>query len=140
MINESLRRVDVFFYGLFMDKDLLREKGCAPTNDRIACIQGFSLQIGQRATLVPSPQKSVFGVVMSLTHQEIDSLYSEASVSMYRPEAVLARLSSGAYIPVLCFNLPRPPNANEHNSDYANKLRVLAQQLGLPEDYVVSIR
>lgn len=42
MPNVSERRIDVFFYGLFMDKELLRKKGFAPTNERIALVHGFA--------------------------------------------------------------------------------------------------
>lgn len=140
MSNESVRRVDVFFYGLFMDKDLLRARGRAPTNERIASVRGFALRIGQRATLVPSADNSVYGVVMSLSHEDIDVLYSEASVSMYRPEAVLARFPDGQLVPALCFNLPVLPGPEERNAEYATKLRALSHQLGFPKDYVASIR
>ncbi|MFN2633018.1 MAG: hypothetical protein ABR610_06340 [Thermoanaerobaculia bacterium] len=40
--------IDVFFYGLFMDVDLLREKGAAPVNPRPASVEGFALRIGAR--------------------------------------------------------------------------------------------
>jgi hypothetical protein len=119
---------------------LLREKGCTPTNERIASVHGFALCIGQRAALVPSADHSVYGVVMSLSHDDIDTLYSEASVSMYRPEAVLAQLSSGMLVAALCFNLPLPPGPDERNAEYATKLRALTHQLGFPKDYVASIR
>ena len=46
----SARSIDVFFYGLFMDTELLRAKGVDPVNVRSACIPGFALRIGQRAT------------------------------------------------------------------------------------------
>jgi hypothetical protein len=42
----SARRIDVFFYGLFMDADLLRSKGVHPENVRQACAPGFALRIG----------------------------------------------------------------------------------------------
>jgi hypothetical protein len=45
------RRIHVFFYGLFMDVDLLRSKGAQPENPRLASVSGFALRIGQRATL-----------------------------------------------------------------------------------------
>jgi len=140
MSNESARRVDVFFYGLFMDTALLREKGCAPINERVALVHDFALRLGQRATLIPSADHSAYGVVMSLSHDEIDALYSEASVSMYRPEAVLAQLSNGLLVPALCFNLPLPPGPDERNAEYATKLRALTHQVGFPKDYVASIR
>jgi hypothetical protein len=45
--------IGVFFYGLFMDADLLRARGAVPTDVQHASIRGFSLRIGARATLVP---------------------------------------------------------------------------------------
>ena len=132
--------IDVFFYGLFMDGDLLRAKGIAPANIRNVSVPGYTLRIGQRATLVRNPGARVYGTLMELSHEEIERLYSEPSVSAYRPEAVLCELSDGAGVPALCFNLVKPPNADEANADYAAKLRELAGRLGLPSDYIKSIR
>lgn len=50
----SDRRLDVFFYGLFMEVAVLRKIGLTPVNPRRAYVEGFALRIGQRATLVPS--------------------------------------------------------------------------------------
>ena len=133
------RRIEVFLYGLFMDADLLRTKGVNPTNIRVACVPGFVLRLGQRATLLRNPNARVYGIVMELTHAEIEQLYSEASVRAYRPEAVLAELNDDSLVPALCFNLLEPPRAEEANSEYAAKLRDLASRLGLPSDYVESI-
>ena len=93
-----------------------------------------------RASLVPSPGQTVHGVVFWLTHNEIDALYSEASVNAYRPEAVSAHLAGGSVIPALCFNLPVSPAIDERNPQYASKLRKLAERIGLPSSYVSSIR
>jgi hypothetical protein len=134
------RRIDLFFYGLFMDETLLREKGLNPINRRLASIEDFSLVIGERATLVPCPNQTVHGVVFSLTHTEVDELYAEASVSVYRPEAVAAQLSDGSVIAALCFNLPAPPSALERNPQYVSKLREVAAHTGLPKEYVSSIK
>jgi hypothetical protein len=48
------RRIDGFFYGLFMDVDVLRNSGVAPADPRHAHVDHFALRIGERATLVPS--------------------------------------------------------------------------------------
>jgi hypothetical protein len=66
-IKERERRVEVFFYGLFMDEELLRGKGLEPEGGEIAAIDGFALRIGQRAALVPTPGAKVYGLVFSLT-------------------------------------------------------------------------
>lgn len=139
MKEEEVRRIDVFFYGLFMDEALLREKGLNPSNRRAAAVENFALVIGSRATLVPRAGRTAHGVVFSLTHAEVDALYAEASVSAYRPEAVLAQLTDGGVAPALCFNLPAPPAADERNPEYASKLREVAARVGLPPGYVASI-
>jgi len=140
MTEAQARRIDIFFYGLFMDDALLREKGMNPLNRRMARVDNFSLVIGERATLVPCPGQTAHGVLFSLTHNEVDALYREASVSVYRPEAVSARLADGSVIPALCFNLPVPPSITERNPQYASKLRELAAHIGLPQGYVSSIQ
>jgi hypothetical protein len=136
----SSRRIVVFFYGLFMDVDLLRGKGVDPVNIRPACVSGFALRIGQRATLLRSPDARAYGILMELAHVEIDQLYSEASVRAYRPEAVLAELTDGSRVPALCFNLLVPPGPEEANPEYAAKLRDLARRLELPPNYVEGIQ
>jgi hypothetical protein len=140
MADDTARTVDVFFYGLFMDDGLLREKGMNPRNRRLAFVENFRLVIGARAALVPCADAIVHGVLFSMTHDEVDALYSEPSVSVYRPEAVSAHLANGSVIPALCFNLPVPPSPNERNPQYAAKLKELAQRIGLPPDYVSSIQ
>jgi hypothetical protein len=137
------RRIAVFFYGLFMDIDLLRGKGVHPIQNRRAAVAGFALRIGQRATLIPNAESTAYGIVMDLSHSEVEKLYSDASVSAYRPEAVLAQLADGSYIPALCFNLGFnlfvPPAPDEANAEYATKLRELGRRLNLPPGYVDGI-
>ena len=78
-------------------------------------------------------------MLMKLSHSELDKLYSEPSVQAYRPEPVLAVTRDGATVAALCYNLPEPPATNEHNADYAAKLRVLAERIGLPSEYIKAI-
>jgi hypothetical protein len=134
------RTIDVFFYGLFMDAELLRANGLHPNNGRQACVSGMALRIGRRATLVPDPARSVHGFVFGLSHDEVERLYAEPSVSAYRPEAVIAQLVDGSYIPALCFNLPPSDETAEANPEYAEKLRMVAGRLGLPAEYAAGIR
>jgi hypothetical protein len=134
------RTIDVFFYGLFMDAELLRANGLHPTNGRQACVSGMALRIGRRATLVPDPARSVYGFVFGLSHDEMERLYAEPSVSAYRPEAVIAQLADRSCIPVLCFNLPPSNETEEANPEYAEKLRTVASRLGLPAEYAAGIR
>jgi hypothetical protein len=134
------RYIDVFFYGLFMDVEVLRANGFHPINERQACVPGMAILIGQRATLIPDAAKCVYGFVIGLSHSEVERLYAEPSVAAYRPEAVLAHLPDQTGIPALCFNLPLADTAIEANPEYAEKLRAVADRLGLPKDYVMSIK
>src|SRR3990172_8838422 len=110
MRDTPLRRAYVFFYGLFMDEELLRSKGLQPEGAECAAVDGFALRIGQRAALVPTPGGRVHGVVFSLTLPELERLYSEPSVQAYRPQAVLAQLASGGVVAAPRFHLPKPPS------------------------------
>lgn len=140
MTDAEARRIDVFFYGLFMDVEALRAKGLNPLNVRPARVRGMHLRVGKRAALLVGANDSTYGLVMELTHAEIDQLYSEPGVAVYRPEAVTAELTDGSTIPALCFNLPAAPHPGERNPEYAATLRTLAGRLGLPAEYVDSLR
>ncbi|MCH4024739.1 MAG: gamma-glutamylcyclotransferase [Acetobacter fabarum] len=130
------RPIAIFFYGLFMDADVLRTQGFKPANPRPAEVAGMALCVGSRATLVPDISGSVHGIVMDLTQNHIDRLYADESVASYRPEAVLARLSDGTSIAALCFNLPIPPERGITNNEYREKLREAARKVGLPSHYI----
>jgi len=134
------RTADVFFYGLFMDEELLRSRGLTPQRAEVASVDGFVLRIGERTALVPVRDGRVHGVVMSLTLAELDRLYSEPSVRAYTPQAVLAHLAAGGIIAALCYNLSPPPSPTERNPEYATKLRAVAQKVGLPAEYVASLQ
>ena len=134
-----MRRVSVFFYGLFMDAEALRAREVEPMGIRTASVPGFALRIGRRATLVPAVGERAYGVLMELTQDELERLYADPSVQAYRPEAVLAELADGTRVAALCYNLVVPPSPDEANPEYAAKLRDLARRLDLPADYVARI-
>ena len=96
------RRIEVFFYGLFMDEELLRSKGVHPVNVRMAAVPGFELRTGQRATL-QNANACAWGVLMQLTHAEVEQLYSEPSV-----QATALR----PYLPRPAMALSFPPSAS----------------------------
>ena len=128
----------VFFYGLFMDAAVLEAKGISNPGGPPGVVRDWALRIGHRATLVPHPGRVVHGVLMSLRLPDLDRLYAEASVQMYRPVAVLVEARSTA-VPALAYVLPEPPAPEERNLEYVAKLRALAERLGLPAEYTLSI-
>ena len=57
----------VFFYGLFMEEELLIAKNIAPVNKGLAVLSGYALRIGDRATLLPDPAGVCHGVLMDIS-------------------------------------------------------------------------
>jgi len=136
----SERRIDAFFYGLFMDAAILRAGGVAePANPRRAFADGFELRIGQRATLVPRADAQAYGMLFALTHTELYLLYAAPGLEAYRAEAIVAQPFDGIVTPALCYNLRDPPQADEWNREYASRLQEVLAKLGFPEEYVASL-
>lgn len=136
----SPRRIDGFFYGLFMDAQVLRDAGVEPSNLRRAYLADFMLRIGQRATLVPSPGARAYGMLIALTHGKLDRLYSAPGLQAYRPEAVVAHTAEGEAVPALCYNLVQAPEPHERNPEYAKRLQNVLEKSGFPAEYVESVK
>jgi hypothetical protein len=128
--------IHVFFYGLFMDVELLAGKGIVPLNPRLAAVEGLGLRIGARATLVPAPGERSYGMVMELTHAALDALYAGPGLEQYRPEALTCTTLAGEVVSALCYNLPQEPPPQERNEAYAGRLRAVLRKLGVPPEYV----
>ena len=57
-----------------MDRQVLEGKGIHPIEVRVAAVPGYSLRIGARAALVPDPAAEVHGVLMKLSHSDLDQV------------------------------------------------------------------
>ena len=79
-IEEPERRVEVFFYDLFMDEELLRGRGLEPEGGEIAAIDGFALRIGQRAALVPTPRRFVSSLRTRCLNLQFESVANSGDV------------------------------------------------------------
>jgi hypothetical protein len=134
-----MQRLDVFFYGLFMDEEVLRARGFDPREPRRAILDGFSLRIGRRAAVVRTPEARVHGLVFSLAPSELERLYADPGVQAYRPEEVLVRIEGDGVVPALCYNLPVPPSVSERSPEYVEQLRIVARKVGLPAEYIAGL-
>ena len=130
--NSPDRLIRVFFYGLYLDPDVLRGKGVEPRTARPGLVTGRSLMIGRQATLLRSIGGQACGVVYSITHDEFDRLYAAAGLTSYRAESVLVRTLDGDFIPALCCTLLQAPGEREGNADYARDLSEAMVRAGLP--------
>jgi hypothetical protein len=132
------QRVDVFFYGLFMDSDVLHDYQVVAVDPRPAYAEGYALRIGRRATLIPFAGQRAYGMVYALTEADLDRLYSGPGLEQYRPEPLLVQMHGGMTLPVLCYVCPRP-QPGEANAEYAARLRAVLQKLHFPPEYVKTV-
>ena len=70
--------VAVFFYGSYMNRAVLAEAGLTPHSWEVATLAGFDIHIGPRANLVAAPGTSVWGILATATHDELERLYAHA--------------------------------------------------------------
>ena len=130
----------IFFYGLFMDRRLLIEKGFHPETIGPAVLSGYRIHIGERATLLPSASGRAYGILMELSERETHALYSEPSVREYQPERVQVTLSAGdRVVEAYCYNLPRELGLTGANPAYANELARLVEALEFDSAYAQEI-
>ena len=133
------RRIDGFFYGLLMDSDVLQKSQIVAVNPRQAYVDNFALQIGDRATLVPTPGARAYGMVYAMTDDELARLYSAPGLEQYRVETLVALTPDGESLAALCYILQDPPLADKKNEAYARQLRAALGKLGFPPEYVASV-
>lgn len=131
--------IRVFFYGLFMDESLLASKDVRPTESTVGYVDGFSLHIGKRATLIPEANSRAYGVLMKIDAEDAATLYSEPSVAEYVPEPVVVKLPGNIEVSAVCYNLPASKLTGT-NPEYAAALLTVATKLGLPDSYLGHIR
>jgi len=132
---------DGFFYGLFMDREVLEANGVVVHDPpRRAYVDGYALRIGRRATLVPSPGDRAYGMVFALADCDFSQLYDAPGLEEYQPEELLVQILEGDAVHARCYNLREAPRPGESNAEYATQLRAVLGQLHFPAKYVDSIQ
>ncbi len=131
MDNSKRRLHDVFFYGLYMDPDILNQKAVEPRNPRLGMVTDYVLRIGNKATLIRAGGESAYGLVYSLTHDEVYLLYWGSGLAEYRVKAVLVQIDGKDVVAMTC-NLLNAPERDESNMEYAGKLKLAMTRLGVP--------
>ncbi len=132
-------RMNIFFYGLFMDVKTLKSKGITASNPRKGYLMDYALKIGKRASLLPSKGEKSYGIVMSVNEQAILDLYTQASVADYIAEQVNIVTFSHDTIEAVCYNLPATQLTGT-NAAYAKSLFELSKKQGFPDEYLEKIK
>ncbi|WP_274475513.1 gamma-glutamylcyclotransferase family protein [Mangrovimonas aestuarii] len=130
--------MNVFFYGLFMDVDTLAKKGINPSNPRKGYLKDYTLKIGNKASLIKCDNGRAYGIMMEMDNEEVIKLYSEKSVSNYKPEIVEIITDSNEHIMATCYILSADLLTGT-NQLYAKLLHELAKKLNFPNEYLDQI-
>lgn len=130
----------IFFYGLFMDRGLLSERGLHPEVIGPAVLPDYRIHIGTRATLLRSASSRAYGIVMELADREAHELYAEPSVREYVRERVQVELvGTSEAVEAYCYNLPGDSGLAGANPAYAKELSALVAALRFDPAYVEEI-
>jgi hypothetical protein len=131
-------KVWTFFYGSYINFDVLKEVELEPTEWEVACVHGYDIKIEPRANLERSDADTVYGILATATHKQLDNLYAHALDVLgetYLPEAVLAETLDRNWRPALCYICPdmEPRSADP---DYVARILGPARQYGFPSWYL----
>jgi hypothetical protein len=130
------RRVRVFFYGSFINREVLTRGGLTWNRFDVGRLWGFDIVIETLATLVRSERHCVYGIVGEVTHDELRSLYTQDWLGgAYLPEAVLVETEAGGLLPALCYLAAERPPARPAE-DYIDWITRSARSYGFPDWYI----
>lgn len=127
-----------FFYGSYINSDVLDEAGFVPRQTEVARLAGFEIRIAPLASLVQSGREVVYGILASGTHAELERLYTHAKHvlgGVYLPRAVLAERLDGSYLPALCYIASEMAEASP-DPNYVQRIVEPARLFGFPAWYV----
>jgi hypothetical protein len=134
----SAPKVLTFFYGSFINLDVLAQVDFVPERHEVARIGGYDIVIRPLANLVRADERCVFGIVAGATHAELDVLYAHAREVLggeYLPHPVIVDITGGTLRAALCYIAPEMP-AKLVDDDYLDRIVVPAKQYGFPEWYI----
>jgi hypothetical protein len=138
MTEELPMKVWTFFYGSYMNLDVLREVQLRPQAVEVATLPGYDIRIAPLANLVASDGHIVYGILATASHDELRRLYRHAEHvlgGIYLPQAVLPRSVHGSFRPALCYIAPDLPHRQAETA-YVQRILTAARHFSFPEWYV----
>ncbi len=132
-------RVNVFFYGSYMNFDVLRAVDIGERAFEPSSISGYELTISPLANLRKKQPSNAYGILTRLTHPELDRLYQGHARTVlggiYLPEAVVVSRADGSAAAALCY-LSHDMQAASADADYVDRILKPAQAYGFPQWYL----
>jgi hypothetical protein len=134
----SARKVQVFFYGSFMNLEVMKAAGLAKRPFAPATLLGFDLKINQRATLVDAGDGVVYGIIANFTHIELAKFYGDYGKTLtsdtYNPEPVIAHTRGGKWVAALT-HISDDTEDGPPSPEYLDSMLTAAKNYGFPGWY-----
>jgi len=131
-------QVSVFFYGSYINFDVLAEANIEKREYEIARLMGYTLAISPLANIIPSKYGTVYGILTRLTHRELDRLYTEHARDKlgqeYLPQAVIIDRLNGVFQAALTY-IAHEMKTQNADPAYVDRILKPAETYGFPAWY-----
>jgi len=132
------QRVLVFFYGSYINPEVLREVDFVPEHTEVVSLRGFDIRFAPLANLVPSEPATVYGILADASHVELDRLYAHARDVLggtYLPRAVAVETRDERIVPALCY-IAEEMDGSPPDPAYLERILKPARAYGFPGWYL----
>ncbi len=129
----------IFFYGSFMDLEVLRTLGVVPRTFETAELKHWNISFRPLATLVRSEENSVYGIVAEMSRTDVETLYSRDDMKHYRAIDVTVETERDKHVPVQCY-ISKRGTGQKPSVEYLQRVIHAAENLGFPPAYLAKLR
>lgn len=133
----------VFFYGSYMNPQVLAEVAIELRGPLIATLDDYELVIRPRANLIARRSSQAWGIVSPVGHEELERLYEEHAQGrlgqVYKPYPVVVRSSDGRRLLALCY-LSASMSPGPAEREYVERIAAPALHWNFPSAYIDHIR
>ena len=131
------RKLQVFFYGGYMNMKVLEDAGIKKRAFAPASIHGYELVIQPYANIIEAGDGVVYGILANMTHAELATLYGDnikLTGTPYLPEAMLVFTRGGKIAPAMVYIAKGMIPGNADNA-YVDGILKPAETYGFPAWY-----
>ena len=131
-----------FFYGSYMDADILKSLEFYPIEMKVGKLHGYEISIDPLANLQKSDNSTVYGIVTLSPYFELNKLYTQVpnlKGNDYYPISVHIELQNKTMIQALCYIAPSL-TPGEVQPDYVNTILSICEKYDFPRWYHQKIK
>ena len=139
MVALTTDSLKIFFYGSFMDLEVLRTLGVVPKTFETAELKNWSITFSPMATLVQSEGDSVYGTLADLSPDEVRMLYTRDDLKHYNPVDITVATKRNKRVPAQCY-ISKPGKRQKPSVEYLLRVTQAAESLGFPPAYLAKLR